>query len=203
MRCETVLKGLRAGCGALALVLIGAAGCSESGGDRVGSGPAERPPGASPSASSPTAPSGSASAPSTPPSAPEAVKPEPGSSGATSGTDGSASPAPSATPPASAESGQAAKPDAGQAQPGSGDAATQKGDAATQKTAAASGQDASRVMAVQQALKDEGHDPGPIDGLMGPRTRQALRAFQTAEGLPETGRTDTATLDALGVDGGG
>lgn len=32
---------------------------------------------------------------------------------------------------------------------------------------------------------------------------QALRAFQTAEGLPATGRTDAATLDALGVGGGG
>jgi peptidoglycan hydrolase-like protein with peptidoglycan-binding domain len=31
------------------------------------------------------------------------------------------------------------------------------------------------VTAMQTALKDKGHDPGPVDGIMGPRTRAALR----------------------------
>ena len=57
-----------------------------------------------------------------------------------------------------------------------------------------------RVEAVQQALSDRGFDPGTIDGLMGSRTRQALRAFQTSTGLPPTGAIDTATLTALGLE---
>jgi membrane-bound lytic murein transglycosylase B len=57
-----------------------------------------------------------------------------------------------------------------------------------------------QVTAIQQALKDRGHDPGKIDGLMGPRTRAALREFQTAEGIEPTGRSDETTLAALGVE---
>jgi len=38
-----------------------------------------------------------------------------------------------------------------------------------------------QVMAMQQALKDEGFDPGPIDGIVGPRTNAALRDQQRAE----------------------
>lgn len=55
------------------------------------------------------------------------------------------------------------------------------------------------VMAVQQALKDKGHDPGAIDGVMGPKTRQAVRDFQQKEGLQATGRLDAGTRDKLGV----
>ncbi|MGH7389025.1 MAG: peptidoglycan-binding domain-containing protein [Candidatus Rokuibacteriota bacterium] len=56
------------------------------------------------------------------------------------------------------------------------------------------------MSAIQQALKDKGHDPGNIDGLMGPRTRTALRDFQTAQGMEPTGRSDAKTLAALGVE---
>jgi peptidoglycan hydrolase-like protein with peptidoglycan-binding domain len=56
------------------------------------------------------------------------------------------------------------------------------------------------VIAVQQALKDKGHDPGPIDGLMGPRTSAALRDFQSKEGIEATGKPDKQTLASLGVD---
>ena len=56
-----------------------------------------------------------------------------------------------------------------------------------------------RVKAVQQALKDKGHDPGDVDGVMGPKTRQALREFQQKEGLTATGRLDSGTADRLGV----
>jgi hypothetical protein len=37
-------------------------------------------------------------------------------------------------------------------------------------------------------------------GYFGPQTEAAVRAYQAAEGLPETGRADIATLDALGFD---
>jgi len=34
------------------------------------------------------------------------------------------------------------------------------------------------IRTVQQALVDKGMDPGPVDGLMGSKTRQAIRDFQ-------------------------
>jgi putative peptidoglycan binding protein len=55
------------------------------------------------------------------------------------------------------------------------------------------------VMAMQRALKDKGHDPGPTDGIMGPRTRAALRDYQRKEGLTPSGRWDAETAAKLGV----
>jgi peptidoglycan hydrolase-like protein with peptidoglycan-binding domain len=48
-------------------------------------------------------------------------------------------------------------------------------------------------------LKDKGHDPGAIDGVIGPKTRGALESFQKAEGIDPTGRPDAKTLAALGI----
>jgi len=56
-----------------------------------------------------------------------------------------------------------------------------------------------KVMTAQQALKDKGHDPGTIDGHMGPRTRAALADYQKAEGLKQTGRLDDETRAKLGM----
>ena len=55
------------------------------------------------------------------------------------------------------------------------------------------------VMAAQQALKDKGHDPGKIDGKMGPRTRAMLSDYQKAEGLKITGQLDKDTRGKLGI----
>jgi peptidoglycan hydrolase-like protein with peptidoglycan-binding domain len=55
------------------------------------------------------------------------------------------------------------------------------------------------VKQAQQALKDKGHDPGPVDGVMGPRTQAALRDFQKKEGIRESGRLDRETMSKLGV----
>lgn len=55
----------------------------------------------------------------------------------------------------------------------------------------------------QQALLDQGHDPGPIDGMLGGRTRAALRAFQLEQQLPADGYPDPTTLQALLPDGSG
>jgi len=63
------------------------------------------------------------------------------------------------------------------------------------------GGDREQVRAVQQALKDKGHDPGTIDGVMGPKTRSALRDFQKKEGIKDTGRLDQETMSKLGVEG--
>ena len=57
---------------------------------------------------------------------------------------------------------------------------------------------------VQQGLAAVGYDPGPADGLFGgaqTRTRQAIRAWQAAKGMDETGyltREQADTLIALG-----
>jgi rare lipoprotein A len=54
-----------------------------------------------------------------------------------------------------------------------------------------------RVKQAQEALKMEGLHPGAVDGVVGRRTRQALRAYQTRVGLPSTGSLDDATLQRL------
>ncbi len=51
----------------------------------------------------------------------------------------------------------------------------------------------------QQTLKDKGYDPGPVDGVNGPKTRSAVRAFQKKENLNADGRLGPKTLDTLGV----
>ena len=58
-----------------------------------------------------------------------------------------------------------------------------------------------KVKAAQQALKDKGHDPGTVDGRMGPKTEAALREFQKAQGMESTGELDNKTTDALGMNG--
>ena len=47
---------------------------------------------------------------------------------------------------------------------------------------------------VQQRLTAQGHDTGGSDGVIGPASRAAIRAYQRAQGLPETG---IATDDLL------
>lgn len=50
---------------------------------------------------------------------------------------------------------------------------------------------------VQQALADLGFDPGPTDGLLGPKTAAAIRAFREDRGLGRGGAVDDALLRAL------
>jgi rare lipoprotein A len=54
-----------------------------------------------------------------------------------------------------------------------------------------------QIKQAQEALKMEGFHPGPVDGVVGRRTRQALRAYQAREGLPQTGGLDEATFHRL------
>jgi peptidoglycan hydrolase-like protein with peptidoglycan-binding domain len=49
------------------------------------------------------------------------------------------------------------------------------------------------VRSAQQALRDRGFDPGPIDGVMGPRTTAAVKEFQQKENLTVTGSLDAET----------
>jgi peptidoglycan hydrolase-like protein with peptidoglycan-binding domain len=53
------------------------------------------------------------------------------------------------------------------------------------------------VKEAQQILKECGYDPGPIDGVMGLKTRGALREYLRWNSLPVTGNLDTATQRAL------
>ncbi len=53
------------------------------------------------------------------------------------------------------------------------------------------------VTGQQQRLRQLGHDCGPVDGLLGPKTAGGFRAFQKANGLPVTGASNRVTLDQL------
>ncbi len=46
----------------------------------------------------------------------------------------------------------------------------------------------SSVKSVQEDLAILGYDPGPADGMMGPRTKNAIRAFENDQGLTVTGQ---------------
>jgi peptidoglycan hydrolase-like protein with peptidoglycan-binding domain len=60
-------------------------------------------------------------------------------------------------------------------------------------------QSSATVKNVQQALKDKGYDPGPVDGIMGPQTRSALKKYQASQNLDADGRIGPKTLGSLGV----
>jgi hypothetical protein len=56
------------------------------------------------------------------------------------------------------------------------------------------------IRLAQQRLRERGFDPGEITGVVDERTQAAIREFQTAEGLRNTGRLDIATRFQLGLD---
>ena len=58
------------------------------------------------------------------------------------------------------------------------------------------------IKKAQEALKNKGHDPGSMDGVMGQQTRQAIRAFQKDNGLKESGTLDAETAEKLGIEKG-
>jgi peptidoglycan hydrolase-like protein with peptidoglycan-binding domain len=54
-----------------------------------------------------------------------------------------------------------------------------------------------QAMALQRALRQTGFRPGPVDGLVGPVTRDAVRAFQRSVDLPADGVAGRRTWAAL------
>lgn len=58
-------------------------------------------------------------------------------------------------------------------------------------------EDSDRVREIQRALKLAGFNPGPIDGKLGPRTRGAIKDFQTAKGLAADGKVGPNTWRKL------
>jgi peptidoglycan hydrolase-like protein with peptidoglycan-binding domain len=55
-----------------------------------------------------------------------------------------------------------------------------------------------QIRRVQQALQKKGISPGPIDGIIGPLTIDAVRKFQDRFGIRANGEIDNQTLFALG-----
>jgi hypothetical protein len=58
-------------------------------------------------------------------------------------------------------------------------------------------QDEMSVSEIQQKLKTQGYYVGPIDGVFGPRTKQAVKNFQAANNIPQTGYATPETVKAL------
>jgi hypothetical protein len=52
---------------------------------------------------------------------------------------------------------------------------------------------------VQSQLQREGYYAGPVDGVLGPMTRQAIAAFQADHGLAVTSTVDEPTVESLGL----
>jgi hypothetical protein len=49
------------------------------------------------------------------------------------------------------------------------------------------------VANAQKTLNELGYSVGPVDGLMGPKTRAAITQFQVASEIPATGQLDATT----------
>ncbi|OGW49164.1 MAG: hypothetical protein A2078_04325 [Nitrospirae bacterium GWC2_57_9] len=62
-------------------------------------------------------------------------------------------------------------------------------------------QDPATVKQVQQALSNQGFDPGPADGKWGSKSQGALKKFQQSQGMQASGQLDQQTLASLGVSG--
>jgi peptidoglycan hydrolase-like protein with peptidoglycan-binding domain len=56
-----------------------------------------------------------------------------------------------------------------------------------------------QIRKIQEALKEKAEDPGAVDGIMGKKTRAAVRAFQKANGIKVTGAVDDQTAEKLGL----
>jgi hypothetical protein len=53
------------------------------------------------------------------------------------------------------------------------------------------------IVRLQTRLKDEGYDPGKVDGIWGGNTVKALKNYQRDQGLSVTGNADAETLASL------
>lgn len=55
------------------------------------------------------------------------------------------------------------------------------------------------IRRAQNELKARGYDVGQADGILGPKTREALRKFQQDQGLTASGRLTRETANRLGI----
>ena len=101
-------------------------------------------------------------------------------------------PAPADQPAAQPGTDAQDQPNTPSAQPANPDAKAASG-------VASNGPD-SLIEAVQAELARRGYFSGKVNAMYGPTTHEALRRFQTDEGLAATGRINEATLHALELD---
>ena len=55
----------------------------------------------------------------------------------------------------------------------------------------------STVMEIQRGLQNLGYNPGPIDGINGPKTREAIRLYQKDHGLLVDGQPTPALMEHI------
>ena len=53
------------------------------------------------------------------------------------------------------------------------------------------------LVTAQKVLKDLGYKLGTIDGIMGPKTRSAIKSYQSNNSLAVTGELDSKTMTSL------
>jgi len=58
----------------------------------------------------------------------------------------------------------------------------------------------SSVQVIQARLRDLNYDRGPVDGVWGANTQQAIASFQQGRGLQPNGQLNPMTVAALGLD---
>ena len=58
---------------------------------------------------------------------------------------------------------------------------------------------ANLAASVQEELVQKGYNPGAVDGVIGPQTRNAIGQFQSDHRLPVTGDLNPATISAMGL----
>jgi len=64
-------------------------------------------------------------------------------------------------------------------------------------TPEATGVPSTVVAQVQEGLAKLGYSPGPVDGIYGPKTRQAVRRYQQDNGLPVDGQVTQSLADHI------
>jgi len=77
---------------------------------------------------------------------------------------------------------------------------TAPGAAVAATTPAAERGDRGTVEELQRRLGDLGYDAGPADGMMGPKTRAAIRAYQSDSGLEADGRVSDELIESVRAD---
>ncbi len=55
------------------------------------------------------------------------------------------------------------------------------------------------VREAQRTLRELGYQPGPVDGVVGPKTKDALAKYQQAERIQVTRRLDPETMARLDI----
>ncbi len=59
--------------------------------------------------------------------------------------------------------------------------------------------DTASIRVIQRKLLERSISPGPIDGIIGPRTSGAIRSFQERFGMKPSGNVDNQFLFSLGL----